>query len=147
MYFHPIRDVDWMNFSFLQRNFQTIDRIVSSCIRINFKLLKYKIHSKEAKNPPNLMPHHCVPISPSCHCCYHCCHCCLSVLLSHCLASCPCLSLCPVMSLVWCGSWGCHGVVWCPVPLLCWSLLSHSLLTPQAGACGSRGGWVIINST
>jgi hypothetical protein len=38
-----------LNFSCLQMDFQTIDRIVSSCIIVNFKPLKYKIYSKEAK--------------------------------------------------------------------------------------------------
>jgi hypothetical protein len=58
-----IRDFGWLNFSCLQRDFQTIDRIVSSCIRVNFRPLKYKIYSKEVKKSPGLlMPHHHVPV-------------------------------------------------------------------------------------
>ena len=75
MYFNPIRDVGWMNFSFLQRNFQTIDRIVSSCIRINFKPLKYKIYSKEAKKFPRPLMPHCQPVVPSCLHHHHSCPC------------------------------------------------------------------------
>ena len=62
---------------------------------------------------------------------------------------CPC-SASAVASLIRCGSRSCCGVVpcrtvivRCPVLLLCPSLLSHSLLTPRAGAHGSRGGWAI----
>ena len=57
---------------------------------------------------------------------------------------CPFVLSCPLSGvavevvmawLLWCGA---------PCPVIVPSLLSHSLLTPQAGAHGSGCGWVII---
>jgi hypothetical protein len=137
-----------MNFSFLQKDFQTIDRIVSSCIRVNFKPLKSKIYLKEAKKSPRpLMPHHRVPVGPSCphqpimspsssslslslslfHPCPHC-HCHL------CTPHPPCEQLLTVAERGAGSSWCVGAISVSSVPI---ASSSHSM---RAGAHSSSGG-------